>query len=179
MPDSKEEESEQVVEELETETTPEEGEVASSEESAQSFAIDPQNLSVMLKERPYAIQMMQLQILYDIASILEDISETNAQHYSEFKATIPEGEVEPIALNVTAQVTHLRKQDYPTMPWISMTVFNDGPNPVFIGVPYRPVEAPLVMGEQLAINMVERKIKKVLLVCGPGNVAAVRIYALR
>lgn len=134
-----------------------------------------------LAERPYAVQMLQLQILYDMAGMLEDIAETLAHHQSEFKSTIPQGKLEPIGLLITDTRTVLKKENCPTMPWITFNLFNDGPNPVYVDVnkDQPSLTAPLAIGDAIQVDMKVPKIKRVLLICSSGNTAAVRIYAKR
>jgi len=138
-------------------------------------------LESIVKERPYAAQMLQLQILYDMAGMLEDISESLAHFRSEFRSTIPKGYVEPIELTVTDKISKITKNKYATMPWISFDLFNDGPNPVYVVVNRNFVtrRAPLNSGESLTVDMKAPIIEKIYLFCDKGNTASVRIYAKR
>jgi len=141
----------------------------------------PDKIETIIKERPYAAQMIQLQILYDMAGMLEDIAESIAQLRSEFRSTIPRGKIIPIELSLTDSITTLTREQYDTMPWMSFDLYNDGPDPVHVVVneDFITEKAPLGSGESLKVDMKAPIIEKVMLYCGVGNTASVRIYAKR
>ena len=137
-----------------------------------------------LAERPYAVQMIQTQILYDMAAMLEDLTETLANFYSEYKSTIPQGYLKEIRLTIIHEITSLTPILTPEykLPWISFDLFNDGPNPVFIFVNEKilsvTTEVPsLGAGESLQVNMKKPLIKRIYLLCASGHQANVRIFA--
>jgi len=125
---------------------------------------------VMLEERPYALQAIQLQVLQDIASLLETLNE----RIEDMKAEC----LHPIELEVDERGKTLERSEYPTMPWISFTLFNEGPNPVYVVINdfYRKV--PLMPEEPLTVDFRSHKIMKVFLFCNPKQKAKVRLYAV-
>jgi len=138
------------------------------------------NIDLILKERPYVAQVIQTQLLNDIAGILyEQLAVT--------KDAIPDL-MRKYEFNVDDEVIELSADKLPSLPWISMTVFNDGGDPVHIYVndygteslyymSQAPTDPPLGAGDTLQVEMRASKIKKVFLVCDQGKTASVRIFA--
>jgi hypothetical protein len=125
---------------------------------------------------------IQTQILYDIASMLEDQGKTINDLYKTYQLTIPEGKFGPITVPVTDRPTVLSPQNTPTMPWILITIFNDGPlNGVYIRVNEDLVQThtPLNPGENITIGFGQPKINKVTLICLPTLTCSVRIFAVK
>lgn len=118
----------------------------------------------MSQSRPYVIDIMQTQLLYDIASMLEQ--------------RLPEGIIRPIDLSITQKTTVLEPPNE-EMPWFAFTIFNDGPSPVFFEVnkDFMTRKASLSRRDQISIDMFKDGIHKLILYCDVGNTAAVRIYA--
>lgn len=135
----------------------------------------------MAKERPYALMAIQTQILYDIASMLEDQGKTLIDFFQTYRQTIPEGMFKPITVPVTGTPTVLDPKNMPTMPWISFTVFNDGPNGVYVRINEDLIQThtPLNPGENITIGFGQPKINKITLLCAPGLLSSVRILAVK
>jgi hypothetical protein len=135
----------------------------------------------MAKERPYALMAIQTQILYDIASMLEEQHKTIAELYQTYRLTIPEGKFIPLTVPVTDIPTELSPKNTPTMPWIIFTIFNDGVNGVYIRVNEDLIQThtPLNPAENITIGFAQPKINKVTLVCLPTLTSSVRIFALK
>jgi hypothetical protein len=118
----------------------------------------------MIKDRPYAATMVQTQILYDIASMLEELVET-----------IPKGVARGVTLSIGSTPTVIT--DTLDMPWITVDVFNDGPDPVYVAVNEEHViNPPLYKGESLKVDMVKPKIEKLCLFCDDGKTATIRLF---
>ena len=138
------------------------------------------NIDLILKERPYVAQVIQTQLLNDIAGILYE-------QLAVEKDAIPDL-MRKYEFNVDDEVVELTEDKLPSLPWISMTVFNDGADPVHIYINeygteslYHmnqvPTDPPLAAGDTLQVEMRAPKIKKVFLVCDQGKTASVRIFA--
>lgn len=135
----------------------------------------------MVKERPYVLQQIQMQILYDMAGLLEELVERNTRFQSSWEETIPVGKFKPLTISVTDSITELSSKNVPTMPWMVFTIYNDGPDPVFIMVNEEFVQdvTPLNFGENVTVDMKKRQIEKIFLHCASGLITSVRIFALR
>ena len=140
-------------------------------------------ITVLAKERPYALMMIQTQLLYDIAGMLDQIIEELINFRQEFKRTIPEGVMRPIQVEVTDKVFHLTPQVEPSMPWMSATIFNDGPDPVYVSVHPKnwavKADAPLKANESVQIDVKDKRIDFIALWCEKGKTASVRIFYLK
>jgi len=92
---------------------------------------------------------------------------------------VPLGKVTPLTLDVTESLITLTSENTPNMPWMTMSAFNDGPNPVWITINEDTVikQAPLRAGEPLSVDMERRNINKVLMQCDVGKEASIRIQA--
>ena len=141
---------------------------------------DKQNkVDIMINERPYVAQIIQTQLLNDIAGILYEQLAT-------MKDSIPDL-VRKYTFSVTDQVLELNEDNVPTLPWISMVLYNDGGSPVFIYVnemdsqytklPGVVSETPLAVNDSFAIDFRSSKIKKLYLVCDNGGTSSIRIFA--
>lgn len=138
------------------------------------------NVDIILKERPYVTQVIQTQILNDIAGILYE-------QLAVEKDAIPDL-VRKYRFSIDSTVLELNEDKLPSMPWIGMTVFNDGADSVHIYVNdygmentynlnQTPTDPPLGSGDTFHLDMRASKIKKVFLVCDTGESCTVRIYA--
>jgi len=135
----------------------------------------------VIKERPYAQDALQTQLLYDIASMLEDQRETLMSFYQDWKQTVPKGVYRPLTVDVSDVITTLDPKNVPSMPWITFTIFNDGPSPVYMMVNEEFVQerTSLNLGENVTINMKKDQIQKVTLHCASGLTSRVRIFAVK
>lgn len=105
---------------------------------------------------------------------LLDIHET-------IKSRIPVGITDNIPLVVTDAVVDLRGETVPTMPWMSFSLINDGPNSVNVIINDRTTDkAPVKRGEVLDVNMEAKDmIHRVMLYCERGETANIRVYPLK
>jgi hypothetical protein len=121
-------------------------------------------------------EVIQTEVLKDIAGMI----------YGE----IPHGEIYPYTFPITSQQTVLRPDAVPSslrgqawrMPWLSFTIFNDGPGPVFMSVnkEFSEQVTPLNPGNFLSVDFKKKDaIRQVILACSPGSTASVRIFAVR
>ncbi len=138
------------------------------------------NVDIILKERPYVAQVIQTQLLNDIAGILYEMLAVE-------KDAIPDL-VRKYEFAVDSSILELNSDKLPSLPWISMTVFNDGADPVHLYVNdygiestyslnQTPTDPTLVPGDTFQIDMRSSKINKIFLVCDQGKTASVRIFA--
>jgi len=82
--------------------------------------------------------------------------------------------------SVTDSITYLYEQKY-NFPWTSCSVTNDGPGGVYVVAnAWKQPVAPIPMGQSIDIDLkVRGALKKLYLLCPPGEKADVRIYALK
>jgi hypothetical protein len=138
-------------------------------------------IDIILNDRKYAPEIIQTQLLNDIAGIMYEQLMVS-------KDAIPEI-IKKYQFSVTDVVLELNEDKILTLPWISMTVYNDaGADPVHIFVnEYNseftnyisptPIDPPLAGGDSFQLDMRASKIKKLYLVCDTGGTATVRIFA--
>lgn len=132
--------------------------------------LESDKLRELIETRPYVIQILQTQLLYDIAGMIDELK-------TEFKATVPEGFVMNYELTVVNEYTIEARK-----PFFSFTLINDGPDPVYYFVNKRlpaQVETPVLMGEHSDVDFRKGVVWKIILYCPPGDTASVRIKALR
>jgi len=84
-----------------------------------------------------------------------------------------------ISLNPNVSDSNLVLEDEDYMPWISFSLFNDGPDPVYVAVNEDEAssEGPISRGEQMSVDMGTRLIDKVILVCDVGEECSIRLKA--
>ncbi len=67
-------------------------------------------------------------------------------------------------------------------PWFAFTLFNDGPDPVYMNVnrvtPINPVTPPLNKGESLTVDMKTAKIEKLFFQTVAGQTANIRLFVV-
>lgn len=150
-------------------------------ESKASKKLSSQEIEYMARERPYALSMIMMQIAYDQASLLEELVERLGRFQASWEETIPVGKFRPFTLAVTDAITELKPENTPTMPWIAFTIYNDGPDAVFLVVNEDFVQerTPLNSGENVTVNLTKRKVERVVLKCATGLTASVRIFAIK
>ena len=97
------------------------------------------------------------------------------------KSRIPVGISDNLSKNVTDSIVDLRSDNVPSMPWISFSLINDGPNSVNVVINERTTEkAPVKKGEVLDADLLAQgMISRVWLYCEKKQSASVRIYALK
>lgn len=82
---------------------------------------------------------------------------------------------------MTRTVTNVLQEWICTPHWYSVTIINNGPNPVYIDV-NRDANAvnlntPLNITENIVINFNKPKIEKIFFRCLPAQTAAIRLFA--
>ena len=97
------------------------------------------------------------------------------------KSRIPEGIADNIPKTVTEELTDLSRETIPSMPWMSFSLINDGPNSVNVVINDRATDkAPVKRGEVLNADLLAKgMVYRVLLYCERGETANVRVYALK
>jgi len=97
-----------------------------------------QDITRLAAERPYALMVLQYQVLYDLASMLESL----LGGVEELKAAIvPSGEVLPLEVPVYQGVKEIR----PGGEWRGVSVYNRGPSVCYMQLSkkmlgYKPVK---------------------------------------
>jgi len=101
--------------------------------------------------------------------------------HNTMKSRIPDGVADNFPRTVTEELTDLSRETIPSMPWMSFSMINDGPNSVNVVINDRSIDkAPVKKGEVLDADMEAKdKIHRVLLFCEKGETANVRIYSLK
>jgi hypothetical protein len=140
-----------------------------------------QGMDILLSEREYVPTIIQTQLLNDIAGILYE-------QLAVMKDSIPDL-VKKYEFDVTDSLLELNPDVMPSLPWIAMTLFNDGADPIHLyvneygendGLYYLtqiPRDPTLDSGDSIQIDMRAPKIKKVFIKCDTGNTATVRIIS--
>jgi hypothetical protein len=128
-------------------------------------------LELVLRERPYALLVIQTQILYDLAGMIEDAVERLARIES---ATKPKGYVYHIKLVVDKLVVLDFLKGYPYAPLFVITLYNDGPDEVYPSVNGHQKIAQLKPGETLTIDYHAPMIERLYLDVDEGRSANIR-----
>lgn len=114
---------------------------------------------------------MEIMLLDEIAGKLSDLLdfETTRQ---------PEGVTEPIEPIVVSDVRRIVRA---VKPWISLMIFNDGPEDVWVIVnSEKSVEPHLVRaGETYNVNAMGKVIKDTILYCEHGLRSSIRLVGIR
>lgn len=133
-------------------------------------------IEIIVKERPYVLEALQTQILYDIAGMIEESLERLMN--LERLLTKPKGYV--YAVNITVDkmtvVDFLRNEPYNLL--YSMTIYNDGPDNVYPSINIYQRITPLKPGETLHVDYQSPKIEKLYLDVDAGKRASVRVFAV-
>jgi hypothetical protein len=113
-------------------------------------------LELVARERPYALLVMQTQILYDLAGMVEGLVERLAR----IESAKPRGYVHHINVAVDKLVVLDFLKGHPYAPLLAVTLYNDGPDEVYPSVNEHKKITPLKPGETLTIDyrapMIER-----------------------
>lgn len=116
--------------------------------------------------------------------LLDDISRGVKELINKLAAQVPEG-VSDQAVVAVAGLTPIAMVPSSTdPPWFSATIFNDGPDPVYISLnePHNPSErhAALNMGDSYVINTIEAKIKSLWFAnMNPTDTSSCRVQLLQ
>lgn len=120
----------------------------------------------MLRDRPYAAQLLQFQVFFDMASMLEDLT-----------AQIGSGKVDRLDITVTDEAQKV-SQKTDTLPWICFDIHNDGVKDVFFENNSTSITevAPIHSMESLRVDARGKNIMEILLKCRKGETTTVRLY---
>jgi hypothetical protein len=131
--------------------------------------VSGKGIEVAVKDRPYAQEVLQTQLLYDIASMIEELTESSKT---------PKGFVFPIIITVQETTTIDFVKEMPREPLFSITIFNDGPDDVYPSVNTYQKYAPLKPGESLSIDFRKPGIEKLYLDVDTGKKANIRGFGI-
>jgi len=113
----------------------------------------------MVKERPYVAQLIQVQILYDLAGMMEDLLDTT-------KSMVPEGKTIPREYIVpSTRALEIDHKLESSLPWRSIDVTNNGPDELYVTINENRVveKAPLLKGESMSIDFRAPRIGRIIL----------------
>jgi len=132
----------------------------------------------IVEERPYAAQIMQMEILYDIASLLSKIEKStdeSAERLVRIENAIRETQPQGFLGDEEFIVTDQLKEYDPPDNWFSMSVYNYGPNTVYLQIndPTRRFVA-LRIDESTSPDFKTAKIDKIFFRCDTGETATVK-----
>jgi hypothetical protein len=123
-----------------------------------------------LRERPYALLVIQTQLLYDLAGMVDDLVERLAR----IESARPKGYVYHITVVVDKLVVLDFVKGHPYAPLIAVTLYNDGPDEVYPSVNGHQKVAPLKPGETLTIDYHAPLIERLYLDVDEGRSANIR-----
>jgi hypothetical protein len=127
-------------------------------------------LEIVLRERPYALLVIQTQLLYDLAGMVDDLVERLAR----IESARPKGYVYHITVVVDKLVVLDFVKGHPYAPLIAVTLYNDGPDEVYPSVNGHQKVAPLKPGETLTIDYHAPLIERLYLDVDEGRSANIR-----
>ena len=138
-------------------------------------------VDILLQERPYVAQIIQTQLLNDIAGILYEQLAT-------MKDAVPDL-MKKYSFDITDSILEINVDKIPSLPWISFTLYNDGADPVHVYVNEygkeesqyispEPGDPTIDSGDTMVVDLKAPKIKKLILFCDNGKTATVRIFAM-
>ncbi len=123
-------------------------------------------LEFMARERPYALLVIQTQILYDVADMIERLARAETAK--------PKGYVHHIKVSVDKLVVLDFLVGHPYAPLVAVTLYNDGPDEVYPSVNMHQKTAPLKPGETLTIDYHVPMIERLFLDVDEGKKAYIR-----
>jgi len=116
--------------------------------------------------------------------LLDDIARGISDLKKLMQAQIPEGLKEEVEVTAHGKIPVPMQPRTTVPPYFRATVFNDGPDPVYVMLndiktePYR--KAPLNSGDKLDIDTTEAKIRELFFACEEDDKSAsVRIHLLK
>jgi hypothetical protein len=130
-------------------------------------------LKAIVEERPYALLVIQTQILYDVAGMIEEVAEKLERALAK-----PKGLTYPINILVDKLTVIDFVKGAPYTPLFSITIYNDGPDEVYPSVNEHQRIAPLKPGESLNIELGAQGIERLYLDVDEGKKASVRAFAV-
>jgi hypothetical protein len=134
--------------------------------------MDNKKIETVVKDRPYALSVLQTQILYDMAGMIESLLEK----VSKIESLIvkPEGKIYTVDVTVDRLTVINFVEDYPRTMLYSITLFNDGPDDVNVSVNSYENRLLLKAGESVDLNFSSPVIRTLLLEVEIGRKAKVR-----
>jgi len=133
-------------------------------------------IETISKERPYVLEVMQSQMLYDIAGMLEEAVERLAN--IEALLERPKGFVYPIKQTVDKITILDFVKHWPNTLLFGITLFNDGPDEIYVGVNEHQTMTPLNTGEDLRIEYTSPRIRRLYLDVEKGKKANIRGFGI-
>lgn len=134
------------------------------------------DVELLARERPYALFVVQAQMLYDVAGMLEEAVERLAS--IESLLARPKGLVHPIDVVVEGDVVLDFLRARPGSPLFSLSIFNDGPDEVYPSVNEPQLSSPLMPGESISFDFGSPRVERLYLIAGPGKRAKVRGFGV-
>lgn len=136
--------------------------------------LEEDHVREMAESRPYVIQVIQTQLLQDIAGMQEEI----LRHLQRQR---PEGIFSGHNLTITTdEAEELTPNQVRTMPWRGVDINHDTGNPVQVILNREgdTQEAPLEEGETLSLDYAEPIIRELQFTVDTGS-ATIRVYGSR
>jgi len=134
------------------------------------------DIRALAVERPYALQVIQTQILYDIAGMMEDVVERLRRVEEALKR--PRGFIFPFKVTVEKlEVIDVLKLWVGT-PLYTVSIYNDGPDDVYPSVNEHQKHTPLKPGEMVSLDYQSPRIKRLYLDVDKGKKAGVRGFGV-
>lgn len=130
-------------------------------------------LKAVVEERPYALLVLQTQILYDVAGMIEEVAERLEKALAK-----PRGLTYPVKVFVDKLVVIDFVKELPHSPLSSITIYNDGPDEVYPSVNEHQKIASLKPGESLSIELGTPGIEKLYLDVDEGKKAYIRGFGI-
>jgi hypothetical protein len=131
-------------------------------------------LEIVLRERPYALLVIQTQILYDLAGMIEDAVERLAR----IESARPKGYVHQIKVVVDKLIVLDFLKERPYTPLFAITLYNDGPDDVYLSVNDYQKITPLKSGETLTVDYHAPLIERLYLDVDEGRSAFIRGFGI-
>jgi len=129
-------------------------------------------LEFIVRERPYALLALQTQILYDIASMMDDAIERLKR--IEGLLAKPKGYIYHIKVVVDKLIVLDFLKGHPRTPLFAVTLYNDGPDEVYPSVNEHQKTTPLKPGETLTIDFHVPRIERLYLDVDEGKKSYIR-----
>jgi hypothetical protein len=113
--------------------------------------LNEDEIEFISRERPYVLFVMQTQMLYDIASMLEETIE-RLMNIERLLAK-PRGYIYSINRVVDRLTVIDFTKEYPRSPLFAITLFNDGPNDVYVSINEYQKVTPLKPKDSISVDM--------------------------
>jgi hypothetical protein len=138
--------------------------------------LSEKDIETIARERPYVLQVLQTQILYDIAGMIDETVERILN--VEKLLVKPKGYIHPIKITVDKITLIDFITKIPYTPLFSITIFNDGPDEVYPSVNTYQKLTSLKYGESLTIEFHTPRIEKLYLDVDEGKKANIRGFGM-